>query len=767
MSRKSSYWLLSLVAVLFLSGMAAGQVVLIHIHPHHHFPLPRPIPQPRPEPGSYKIDALEVNASIKDQVAQVQVSQTFQNTGSRQMEVCFVFPLPYDGAVDKLTLMVDGKEFEAKLLPAEEARKLYEEIVRKNKDPALLEWMGQGLFKTSVFPVPAGAKRTVNLRYTQLCRQSQGLTDFLFPLAMARYTSGPLSKLKLRVAIESSQPIKNVYSASHEVEIERPDEKHAVIKLEKQDEIPSADFRLFYDATTEGIGASVLSYRPEEDEPGYFLLLASPKIESNEGKPPAKTVVFVVDRSGSMSGEKIDQAKRALKFVLNNLREDDTFNIVAYDSSIETFRPELENFNDQTRQAAIGFVEGLFAGGSTNIAGALERAFGMLNDSKRPTYVVFLTDGLPTAGETNEAKIVEKAKQANNVRARLFSFGVGYDVNSRLLDRLVSANFGQSEYVRPDEDIEAAVSKLYQRIGTPVLTKVSLAFDVEGASPSDGSMVTRVYPSGEFDLFAGDQAVIVGRYAKPGAAKVTLSGEVGDDEESYTFSAELTDKSPDDTNAFIAKLWAARRVGEIIDELDLKGRNEELIKELVELATKHGILTQYTSFLADDDGANPGDLAGNTRRAGLVAEESLSQAEGQFGFAQRAAKSSFKSAPQADAHSLGGFGGGGRFDRLAAPERQHIAGAAARGNALYYDARNDRSEVATNILQRGRKTFFRQGAKWVDSSLTEEEQKKTQKVERYSREFFDLVSRHGQHVSQYLAIDDPVVVKLDGQVYEW
>ena len=750
-------------------GGAIGQGLLVDVSPHRHAPLPRPIVQPRPEtpPGSYKIDSIDVNVKLVDQVAQVGVSQTFQNTGSQQMEVCFLFPLPYDSAIDKLTLMVDGKEFEGKLLPAEEARKLYEDIVRKNKDPALLEWLGTGLFRTSVFPVPPGAKRTVSLRYSQICRQSQGLTDFLLPLRTARYTSGPLDSLSITVAVESSEPIKNIYAASHEAHIERNGDRRAVVKYVAKNEIPASNFRLFYDATPKGIGASVLSYRPDKNDAGYFLLLASPDIKAIDEQPPAKTVVLVVDRSGSMTGEKINQAKGAMRFVLNNLREGDTFNIVAYDSAVETFRPELERFSADTREAALGFVEGLYAGGSTNIAGALDRALGMLTDSRRPTYLVFLTDGLPTAGETNEAKIVDLATKANHVRARLFSFGVGYDVNSRLLDRLVASNFGQSEYVRPDQDIETAVSSLYRRIGTPVLTDVQLAFDVEGATVADGPVVTRTYPSGAFDLFAGDQAVIVGRYSKPGAAKVTLSGAVSGKEEVYDFPAGLVASSPDDTNSFIAKLWAARRVGEIIDQIDLHGRNDELVKELVQLATKHGILTQYTSYLADETSAQVGDLAGNVRRSGEVAEEALAEVEGRFAFSQRAAKSNLKAAPQADSFAAGGFGGRADLDSLPAVDRQLLRQAAVEGNAIWYDAKNARGAVAANILQRGRKTFFRQQGRWVDSSVLANSPQETNKIERYSRAYFDLVSRHGQHVNQYLAIDEPVVIELDGTVYEW
>jgi Ca-activated chloride channel family protein len=769
---------LVLLAALLAVATAAptfGQGMLIDVRPGHHFRLPRPIwpPRPEPQPSSYKIESLEVNAKLADTTARVQVSQTFKNTGSGQLEACFVFPLPYDGAIDQLTLLVNGKEYAAKLLSKEEARKRYEEIVRTNRDPALLEWVGTGMFQTSVFPIPAGESRTVTLRYTQLCRRSHGLTDFIFPLSTAKFTDGTLDKLSVRVSIDSPADIKNIYSPSHDVEIDRPDDddRHAVVTFEAKKTIPTEDFRLFYDTGKKAVAASVVSYRPDKDEDGYFLLLATPQIKApkdEEDERTAKTVIFVVDRSGSMSGEKMDQAKEALKFVLNNLRKGDTFNIVAYDSEIETFRPELEKFNDETRSAATGFVNGLFAGGSTNIDGALDRALGMLKDDDRPTYVIFLTDGLPTVGETGESEIVAHASKNNNVRARLFPFGVGYDVNSRLLDRLARENHGQSEYVRPEEDIEDSVSKLYRRIGAPVMTDVQLAVDVEDAKESDGPTVTRVYPSGKFDLFAGDQAVLVGRYHTPGDAKVKLTGRVGGDEQEFDFPAELVDDSDDDTNAFVAKLWATRRVGEIIDELDLKGRNEELVKELVDLATEHGILTPYTSFLADEN--SPVQDQASLYRGAEVQLRVLSEAEGDYGFRQREAKAAYQLARRPAAVASGGLGGASLSsaagEPLADESLDRFYESRGRGVA-YYDAMQDKQVISANCIVVGRKTLFRRGEQWVDSSVTEEEQKAAQKIERFSREYFDLVERHGKHVAQYLAIEEPVCVKLDGEVYAW
>jgi Ca-activated chloride channel homolog len=789
MFRRSLHLVALILAALAPQTTAHAQGILININSNDRVLLPRPIiidrmSLPRPVPQStYKIKELTVNTKLVDQIARTQVSQSFVNTGSIQMEVCFVFPLPYDGAIDQLTLLVDGKEYPAQLLEAGEARRVYESIMRKNQDPALLEWIGTGMFKTSVFPVPPGAERKVTLRYSQLCRKDQGLTDFLFPLSTAKYTSHPVEKLEIQLSIETSVDIKNVYSPTHAVEIKRPDNKHATVTFTAKDQVPGSDFRLLYDVGQGEVGTSVLSYRRDGQQDGYFLLLASPQIKAADDDRPKKTVVFAVDRSGSMSGDKFNQAKGALKFVLNNLRAGDLFNIVAFDSQVESFRPELQKFDEETRKSALGFVESLYAGGSTNIDGALRTSLAQLKDSSRPNFVIFLTDGLPTDGEKNEGKIVAGAKAENAVRARVFTFGLGYDVNSRLLDKLARVNYGQSEYVRPNEDIEARVSSLYARIGSPVMTDLSIKFDVEGQTATDGKAVNRTYPAETHDLFAGEQLVLVGRYSKPGAAKVVVSGKVGNRDQRFDFPATLVEKSNDETNAFIEKLWAVRRVGEIIDELDLKGKNDELVKELVQLSTTHGILTPYTAFLADDQ-TDRHDLARNAMqtRDNL---QLLEASDGRAGFGQRQAKGRLQKADrfagQAPGAPKGGYGGFYAEQDLpaaAAAEpatngsshtgRAPIAGKPAQlgsGVAGGGQRPNRPADGAAAVQHVGRKTFYRQHDRWVDGDLTKEQEQNAVQVERFSAEYFELIAKHGAETAKYLNFDEPVTVEIEGRAY--
>jgi Ca-activated chloride channel family protein len=725
---------------------AWAQGFLIDDRPDHAFRLPRPIPPiihppvppPRPAPPqTYQIKELTFEANLNDQLAKVQVTQTFANTGSVAIEASFVFPLPYDGAVDRLTFMVDGKEYEAKLLDATEARRIYEGYIRRNQDPALLEWIGTGMFKTSVFPIPPGAQRTVTLRYTQVCRKVGGLTEFLFPMSTARYSAKPVEKLECRVNIQSQVPLKNIYSPTHAIDIKRTGDQQALVSFQTSQEIPASDFRLMYDVGSDALAARVLSYRPAGGDEGYLLLLVSPEIKKVPDQILKKNVVIAMDRSGSMSGKKIEQAKGALRFVLNNLREGDLFNIVAYDTEVESFRPEMQRYDEESRKAALGFVEGMYAGGSTNIDGAMKTALHHLTDASRPNYLLFLTDGLPTVGVTAEAQIAVNAQEHNKVRARIFTFGVGYDVNSRLLDKLARNGFGQSEYVRPNEDIESHVSRLYNRIGAPALTNVSFKFDVDGANVEQGEAVNRVYPKQAYDLFAGDQLVLAGRYRKSGAAKVTVAGTVEGQPQAFSFPAQLVESSPDESLAFIAKIWAMRRVGEIIDQIDLHGKNSELIDELVALSKRHGIITPYTSFLADD---RPEMLqAGAAREATRRALESLDAASGAGGLGLRADKGMLQRAAAAPGGGVG---------------------------AKFKSADSDREVEVRTVQSVGAKTFFLRSQRWVDSNVTPEQEKQAVAIQRYSDQYFALIDKLGTQAAKYLAIEGRAIFEWQGTIYE-
>ena len=757
------FWTLIVAAFAALfANLAQAQVVIIH-HGAHVI-RPTVVNRPVPPPSAYKVRSVDMNVSVKDQIATVQLSQVFQNVSSQVLEAQLLFPMPENAAVSQLTLLVDGKELTGKLMKKDEARAIYESIVRQRKDPALLEYLGQGLFQTSVFPVPPQAERKVEIRYQQLLRSESGLTDLLLPIGTHKHAHHPIESLNITVRLETAEPLKAVYSPTHTIELARPDGTHAVCKLTLNHVSNPDDFRLLFGTERGAVGMSVLSYRPKDSEDGFFLMLATPDVRP-DAKPLPKTCVFVIDRSGSMTGPKFDQARGALKFLIQQLRPEDNFNIVIYDSAVESFRPELQRADEATIKAALGFADGLYVGGGTNIDGALQAALHQLADPKRPNYVLFLTDGIPTVGEVNEQRIAAKAKEANKVNARIFNLGVGFDVNSRLLDRLSRDHRGQSVYVRPTENIEASVASLYRKIGSPMLTDIALNVEIDAVVPASTTpLISRTYPRQLTDLSQGEQLVWVGRYRQAGAAKVTLTGVAGDDKKTFAFPANFVAKSNDETFGFVEKLWATRRIGEIIDELDLRGQNQELVDELVRLSIQHGILTPYTSFLADEN-VRLADSSNATRASG-VARRELAKADGAAGFAQREFKGQLQSAQNAPA---GSSGSSSLSAAKAAKPQSGPASALSRSNrGLAVGDKSDDdnfSAAESNLRQVGQKSFFRKNNQWQDSTVSDEQAKKATRVRQFSREYFDLAAKHAA-LAKYIAFDEPVLVNLGDTTYQ-
>jgi Ca-activated chloride channel family protein len=700
---------------------SCAQLVVLN----EHWPVP-PIARSIPIRADCRIETVDVRADIQDQAAKVRVSQVFRNPSSFPMEAQVLFPLPDGAAVSGLTLMADGRELTGRLMGRDEARRIYEDIVRRRKDPALLEYMGHDLFQTSVFPVPPGGQSTVQLQYSQLLRKDSGLIAFGLPLGTTKHSDKPVEHLTVSVNIAAAAPIRTVYSPTHEVDISRNGESRAVVKLSLDRVTEADDFRLLYSTDASPVGLNVISYRPDDGEDGYFALLATPETGAARAPKLAKTVVFLCDRSGSMSGPKITQVKSALQYLLRQLDPADTFNIVAYDSEVEAFRPELQRATPAVLEAAAAWVGGLSAGGGTNIDSALRTGLRMLTDSSRPNYLLFMTDGEPTVGERGEMQIAANAARENKVNARLFAFGVGFDVNARLLDRLARELRGTSIYVRPNENIEAPVSAFYNKIAAPMMTGVAVDIHL------DGGAVARVYPRQMPDLFRGDQLVLVGRYRKGGAAKIALTGEAGGRKEEFTYRADFAERSPDDTNSFVARLWATRRIGEIIDDLDLHGRNQELVDELVSLSQKYGILTPYTSFLTDDSVSLTEARANHLFAAHAVSEQMV-QVTGQAGVRQREEKARLQNATNLQGQQ------GAR---------------AASGGAM-----------PAKMRRVGQKVFFKKDQVWQDSSVTAEQAKHAIPVVEFSREYFDLAASHGGAMAQYLALDEPLLVNLGSQTY--
>ncbi|MFO0922856.1 MAG: VIT domain-containing protein [Pirellulales bacterium] len=753
-------WGFFLALMVLGSNGVQGQGILVIESDSYHWHLPRPIPRPPvPEPSIpllYRVKSVEIDAKIVQSVVRVQMSQTFVNEGSQTVEARCIMPVPYDAVVDGITFMVDGKEIEGKILPVDEARRVYQSYVRKSQDPALVQWIGSGLLQTQVFPIPPGAERTVSISYNHVLRKTNRMVEWFAPLKAAGYSSHPIEKLSIQVYIEDTQKLGNIYSPTHTIDVKRSSDHSATVRYSTVSQVPMTDFRLIASSTDSPLVADFLGYAPDRNEAGYFLLLLHPDFEAQADQTP-KDIVLVLDKSGSMRGKKIDQARQALLYILNHLPKHDRIGIVVYDSQITTFREDLIDASDTAMlESAKSFVNTLSASGSTNIDQALDTALKMVSKSDRPAYIVHLSDGIPTVGERDERQIVAHATKANRNRSRIFNFGVGHDVNSKLMNRLSAECFGQTFFVAPDEDIEASVSGLYDRLGQPALS------DVRWEMKGSGTKVTSVYPTKIMDLFSGDQTSIAGRFEGTGIATLVVRGMLGKKEMQYEQTIDLDSVSKRADKSFVATLWASRRVAALIEEIDLEGKKEELVKELIHIAKKYGILTEYTAFLAEEPLG--------TRTASSVRDETfrrlgaLEQESGTKAFSQRQIAKSQSLADNMEANERSqslargaGMGMGyGMGSEARIPGRPEVASQAA----------GPRARPSSPMRRSGDRVFFQQKeGQWLDSKVGETIPTTAKKVTKFSDEYFALLEKHMTLLQPLLDLNEPIVVELEGVVY--
>ena len=695
------------------------------------------IVDPPPDVPIVKLDEAlaikyhRVEVTIIDQVATTRVDQVFVNDNPWAAEGTYIFPLPEGAGVSDFVMWVDGEPVRGEILEADEAREIYNDIVRRMRDPALLEYVDRKALKASVFPIPPGEERRIELEYSQVLPLDNGLVHYVYPLSTEKYSSKPLEEVVVAVEVESEVPIRTVYSPSHSVFVERDDDFSALLSFEEYDVLPDRDFELYYSVSPEDVGLSLLSYK-EPDEDGFFLLLAAPKVEVEPQDVVAKDLILVLDVSGSMEGEKLDQAKDAAAYVLDHLNSEDGFNVVAFSTGVRTFSEEIEPALG--RDDGKEFVEGLEAMGGTDINRALLEAAKMA-DPDRPTTVIFLTDGLATVGVEDTGKILENVAEAAPEDVRIFSFGVGDDVDTDLLDQLSIDHGGASTYVRPGQMINETVSAFYAKINSPVLSNLVVDF---------GSIKTdQIYPERVPDLFAGSQLVMVGRYRNGGKTTITLSGTVNERKVSIVYPGNNFTEV--DGAEFIPRLWATRAIGSYLTEIRLHGEDPELVDAIVALSIRYGIITPYTSFLIEED-----DIFSESGR------EAISREFREELVADAAAPSSGSAAVEKAA-----FQGGMAAAEAPLASFFTLSPTSGADGGVSDQKTPDAREV---VKQVGSKTFVLKNDVWTDTSF-DESGMETVRVEFLSEEYFDLI-RESPVLGDYFALGERVIVVYDGTAYE-
>jgi Ca-activated chloride channel family protein len=716
-----------------------------------------------PQARSYVIRAQAQPIQISDVAADVRILQQvatttleigLANPSERQQEAEMLVPVPDGAVVRSFTFAGSASEPTAKLLPKTEARTLYRSIVNKLRDPGLLEFAGYNLVRSSVFPVPAQGKQRVRLVYEHVLAADGNRVDYVLPRSESfEATATPW---KITVQVRSKTPLATVYSPSHQIGVERSGPEQALVRVEGGTKLEPGPFRLSYLTEGNGLTGSLMAYPDARIGGGYFLLLAGiPPTAQATRTAIKREVTLVLDRSGSMEGEKIEQVRAAALQVVEGLEEGEAFNIIDYSDSIAKFaeRPVIKN-NDTIHQAR-AYLKGLRSNGGTNIHDALVEALRQPPTPDMLPLIIFLTDGLPTVGQTREAVIRNAVVATNTHKRRIFSFGVGFDVNAPLLTSIANDTRAVATFVFPRENVEAKVSQVFRRLSGPVLADPQLVtLDANGVVTTQA--VRELMPAELNDVFEGDQIVLLGQYQTSDPLNFRIAGNYLSRPRTFDLKFDLSNATT--RNAFVPRLWASRKIARLIEEITKAGADtaqgprspsvvpansapgadpkmKELVDEIIRLSTEYGILTEYTSFLATE-----GTDFSNSETVRVTAGQSL-----------------IANAQQ----TRTGMGG---VSQAMNGRAQQVQSSANRSNNFL--TQNMQLVEITNVQQITDRTFFKRNNRWVDARMLDREKdlKPDRTIEFGTEEFYQLVDRLVAEGRQgILALSGEMLLLIDGK----
>jgi len=543
------------------------------------------------------IKSINATVEIQDQIAVTHIDQIFNNELNSSVEAIYIFPLPEDAVLTEMVYWVNGQRFVSSIRERQEAVSDYNDKLRQWLDPALLEYLGDNLFRLSIVPIDANSDVRTEITYVEPLKYDLGQTKYNFGLNTLELSSKPLQLVSVSVDAKSQNSFKNFYSPTHQsstaTKIEKMADNHYTLFFGDENFYPDKDLTLEFETIRDSVDFNVLTYTPTtEDSIGtesyYSIRVIPPDSISGEELIP-RHIVFTADVSSSMEGLRIKQVKEALDNFLILLNPNDKFNIVTFGTFVTKFQNDLVDANENNIASARTFVNQLYPLGLTNIDDALTASLDQAYEDSVSNILVFLTDGEPTWGNTDKDSILAHVNDNNKKSVRIFSFGVGSEINKSLLADLANSNHGYANFIASDDSIALVINEHFQRISKPVMTDVQLS--INGLNNWD------TYPKTLGDLYWGSQIVQLGLYNTGGSYNVTLSGKLRSKTVEYNKIISFPDTSGG--QKFVPRLWAKEKIDHLLNLIAIYGESDELVDQIVELSLRYQVLTPYTAFYTD------------------------------------------------------------------------------------------------------------------------------------------------------------------------
>src|SRR6266481_4418939 len=563
----------------------------------------------------------DVKAQISGFLSRVVVTQEFENPFKEKIEAVYTFPLPQNAAVDDMTMIVGDRTVRGKVLRREEAQAVYEAAKSNGQTASLLDQERPNIFTQSVANILPGEQIKITISYVETLKYEDGSYEFIFPMVVgpryvpgsptgaqgtgfapdtnqvpdaSRVTPQPVPEgmraghdVSIDVALDAGVPIDVLDSKTHDVSVERPDDRRAIVRLKDQAAIPNKDFILRYDVAGKKIEDALLTHA--SDKGGFFTLILQPPDRVTAEDVTPKELVFVLDTSGSMSGYPIEKAKETMKLALDNLYPSDTFNLITFSGDEHILFPEPVPATKENLRKAERFLETREGSGGTEMMKAVKAALDPSDAQDHVRIVCFMTDGYVG----NDMEIIGEIQKHPN--ARVFAFGIGGAVNRFLLDNMAKYGRGEVEYVTLADKADEAADRFYERVRSPLLTDLYVDWG--------GLPVTDVYPQRLPDLFGGQPVILTGRYSQPATGTVRLKGARA----GGPFSRDIPVTFSASTPPFeaLAGFWARRRIDDLMSQdwlgLQRGTIHPKLKEQITQLGLDHRLMTQFTSFVAVED----------------------------------------------------------------------------------------------------------------------------------------------------------------------
>lgn len=735
---KNKYFIFIILLLLFKISTIYSDGMII-IDPSNNIPNSNPF--------LLEVKYHHVDVSINEQIARTNIDQVFYNPTKNQLQGYYIFPIPQDAVIKKFSMYINGKETNAELLDSHKARKIYEDIVRKYLDPALLEYMGNGLYKVRIFPIEPNSEKRVKISYSQILTRDNDTLEYLYPLNTEKFSSKPLKSVHVNVNIKANNEIKNVFCTSHNTDIVYKNNNNVIVSYEEENIKPSRDFVLFFKNTDEKIGLSLLTFK-QKNENGFFYLDINPGFQELNNPIIEKDVTFVLDTSGSMKGEKLIQAKKALTFCIENLNKNDRFEIIRFSTEAESFFNQLKEADKTNIEKAKQFIKSFEPIGGTNIEEALKIALSEKSNKNRPHFIIFITDGKPTIGKIEENELLEIIRKNNSDKLKIFTFGIGYEINTHLLDKITQITHSYRSYITPSENIELKISNFFMKIQYPVLTEISLELNGK-------VQFLKYYPRDIPDLFKGSSINIIGRYKGAGDISLVLKGMINKERQSYTYKINFPDENID--NESISSLWASRRIGYLLDQIRLNGEKKEVIEEIILLAKNYGIITPYTSYLIIEDEIKQ-VRSGKMDNENQIINNMINHDDKVF----EQNKKEYKGIKNKD--GMEGVRSSKEIQILnkASNYQETLQGESRLGINNDNGKQTNLSNIIKNIQGR---SFYQVKNTWIDIKIQEIKHKSRNIIKFASKEYFELLKKYPD-IKQILALGKNIKFVFNNKIYE-